>query len=72
MTLKLLDALHTWQEAEATARQLDQSLAWAVARLDRVRAAQAAQRLRDQRAFADEMRYTLLQLLPEREPPDST
>lgn len=66
MAPKLLEALRTWQEAEAHARRLDQTLAAAVSRLDLLEAERIAQRLRDQRTYAGEMLHTMLRLLASR------
>ena len=63
MAPKLSEALHTWQEAEAHARHLDQSLASAVSRLDLVEAERVAWELRHQRSYAGEMLTTTLRLL---------
>lgn len=63
MPAKLLIALHTWLDAEARARELDRTIASAVARMDVAAADHAARALQNQRAFSAEMLSTLLDVL---------
>ena len=67
MAPRLLDALHTWQEGGVAVRELEQLVASAVSSLDLQQAEQAARRLYEQRVFADEMLYTMLHLLADRQ-----
>ena len=63
MAPTLLQALQTWNDAEARRRQLEWELATAVARNDRRAADEVMFELRDAEVFAGEMRLTMLRVL---------
>lgn len=65
MAPTLLQALQTWNDAEARRQRLERTLAAAVARNDRRAAREVMLELRDAEVFAEEMRVTMLQLLAE-------
>jgi len=65
MAPTLLQALRTWNDAEAHRQRLDRTLATAVARNDQRAANDVMLELRDAEIFAEEMRITMLHLLSE-------
>jgi hypothetical protein len=64
----LTQALLTWLEAEASAREIERNLAVAISCLDWGRAELLSRRFADQRQFCAEMLETTMQLMAERGP----
>ncbi|MGN7877253.1 hypothetical protein ACTJKJ_27165 [Roseateles sp. 22389] len=68
MATMLTQALLTWLEAEASAREIERNLAVAISCLDWRRAELLSRSFSDQRRFCAEMLETTLRLMAERGP----
>lgn len=63
MPTRLKDALHSWLEAEAAARETERTLASAISQLNWREAQRLPERLNEQRSYASEMLLTTMELM---------